>query len=342
MSVLPKLQNIRGPRRKLGVFIDLLMLGITVLDLLWLGFDTAYSSKIIRQFIDAILPFNYGPIHDNFYFYDSIVVTFFIVEFFGRWVFSIYRKDYDKWFFYPFFHWYDVLGCIPTSSFRILRLLRMVGLLYRLDHWKVIDLQNFAIYNKFKEYYEILLEEVSDRVAIRVLLEAKNELTTGKPLLMTIANDIVKPKQKTIANMIVGLIQRGITEQYPQYQKILEKHISEVVKTEVSTNKEVKQFTRIPILGGQIEETLNTAVSQIVFGVVNQLIEDTAEAKHQQVLKLAINSLLDVLLAEPPTTDRALGNEIIEESIDLIISRVQVQQWKEAAKLRKLNLENEI
>lgn len=329
---LPKIQNIKGSNRKIGVAIDLFMLGLTIFDLFWLMFDAAYSTRIFRRFVDSILPFDYNLIHEDFYFYDGIIVSIFITEFLGRWAWSVYKKHYDKWFFYPFIHWYDVLGCIPTGSFRILRLFRVIGLTYRLDRWGVIELRNYALYNKLKEYYNIILEEISDRVAVKVLSEAKEELNAGEPLLAAISSQVIQPKQKALSTMVANIIQRGIAEQYPQYRKLLERHIKTVVKNKVSGNGEVKQFTKIPVVGSQIESMLNSAVSQIVFGVIDQLIQDTAAAQNSQVLELGINSLIEVLLDQRLVQDRALGNEIIMESLDIVIARVQVQKWKENLK----------
>jgi hypothetical protein len=328
MSQLPQIQNIRGTGKRLGVAIDLFMLCLTIFDLFWLMFDAAYSAQVFRKFLDGILPFDYSPIHADFYLYDGIIVSVFIVEFIGRWVYAIYHKTYDKWFFYPFFHWYDILGCIPTSSFRMMRLFRVVGLVYRLDRWQVINLRNYAIYNKMLEYYNIVLEEISDRVAVKVLSEAKEELGAGEPLLAAISSQVIQPKRKALSNMITETIQRGLAEQYPPYRKILERHIKTVVKDKVSTNKEVRQFTKIPVVGSQIETMLNQSVSQIVFGVIDQLIQDTANPDNQKVLELGVNSLIEVLLEQQKIPNRAIGNEIIMESIDIIIERVQVQKWK--------------
>ena len=77
------------------------MLWLTVLDLCWLMFDAAYSTQTIRHFVDAYSPFDYSPIHQDFYFYDSFIVTIFIVEFVGRWAYAIHRQQYGKCFFIP-------------------------------------------------------------------------------------------------------------------------------------------------------------------------------------------------------------------------------------------------
>ncbi len=323
-----KPQKIKGLTSKIGVVIDLLMLGLIILDLFWLMFDALYQTQTIRQIVDAILPFDYSPIHQDFYFYDGFILSIFILEFAGRWLFSIYKKHYDKWFFYPFIHWYDLLGCIPTSSFRILRLLRIISLVYRLHRWKVIDLEKYTLFKILKQYYQIALEEVSDKVVVTVLNQAQNEIVQGKSLSLAIITEVIAPKKEELSLTISEIVQDGIREKYPQYQKILQNHITTVVKKEVGENKEVKQLGKLPIIGQQIEINLQTAISKIVFGVIDHLVLDAAKAENAAMIQLISNSVLEVLLEHNKLKNNELGNEILIKTIDLIRERVEIQQWK--------------
>jgi hypothetical protein len=325
--MLPRFQNIKGPLNWLSVITDLLMLGLTIFDLAWLMFDALYSTQMVKDLIDPILPF-YNSIHEDFYFYDGIIVSIFILEFVIRWLVSIQQKIYAKWFFYPFVHWYDVLGCFPTSSFRILRLFRIIGLTYRLHHWKVVDLNNYALFNTLGYYYNIAIEEISDRVVIKVLSEAKNEINRGQPLNEAILKDVVQPRQAVLAKLISKSLQEGIQAKYPEYQKLLKKYVIKTVENTVINNPEVQQIKRIPVVGAPMQKALNTATSQIVFGVVDQLISDLSATENQAMVTLVAESILEVFLQQQSSKSAELTNEIIVESIDLIVKRVQVKQWK--------------
>jgi len=325
--MLPRIQNIKGTSNWLSVILDIFMLGLTIGDLIWLMFDALYTTRTVKAFVDPILPF-YESIHHDFYFYDGIIVTIFVTEFLSKWIIAIYKGQYGKWFFYPFIHWYDVLGCFPTSSFRILRLFRIIGLTYRLHEWKVIDLNNYALFKIVGHYYDIAIEEISDRVVIKVLSEAKEEVKRGQPLADAIAEQVIKPKKSDLAEMISIVIQDGIRDKYPQYRKLLQKHIAHTVKDVVSKNPEVQQLELIPLIGNQIQKSLSTATSEIVFGVLDRLLEDAGDETSQEMISLILDSVIDVLLHHKSLKNSALGNEIIAESIDLIVKRVQVKQWK--------------
>lgn len=310
-----------------GVIIDILMLILTGVDLIWLMFDALYTNKAIQNFVDPILPF-YKEIHNNFYVYDGLIVSIFMGEFLLRWVMAILQKRHAKWFFYPVVHWYDVLGCFPTSSFRILRLFRVIGLVYRLHKWKVIDLNNYTFYKTLVHYYNIIIEEISDRVVITVLSEAKEEIKRGQPLSDAIAEQIIRPQKTAMAQAIGEIIQEGIRAKYPQYQKLLQKHITQTVQEVVRNNQDVKQLERIPLVGTHLHETLHTATSEIVFGVLDRLIQDAASAESEAVWSVLIDSIIDVLLQQQSSPNKDFGNEIVLQTIDLIVNRVKVKQWK--------------
>ncbi|MCH2045281.1 MAG: ion transporter [Saprospiraceae bacterium] len=329
-SIRGRFKNVQGLSNWFSLVVDLLMIGLIIFDLLWLMFDSIFTVKSFQEPILKVLPW-YRDIHDDFLKYDGIIVSIFIAELLIRWVISVSKKEYAKWFFFPFAHWYDVLGCIPTSSFRILRLLRFYGLLYRLHKWDVINLNDYYLYRLFLKYYNIIVEEVADRVVIRVLSETKSELEEGVPITNALVKDVFSPKKEKIIHWMSAEVQKGILEKYHLYREDLESYIRETVCGSVVGNREVKRLKQIPLLGGQIETTLNKAVSGIVFGVVDQIFQDLGQANGEdsRLIEIIVEGVFDLLVREENFTKEALPTELITESIDLIIRRVNVKKWKE-------------
>src|SRR5690606_41794798 len=85
------------------------------------------------------------------------------------WILAIAVRDYPRWYFFPFAHWYDLLGCIPIAGMRFLRILRIFSILYRLKKYAIVDFSNSPVFRFFNFYYEVLLEELSDRIVVKVL-----------------------------------------------------------------------------------------------------------------------------------------------------------------------------
>jgi hypothetical protein len=326
MTLKERFKNIKGPLNWLGLLVDINMLFLTVVNLAWLMFDAIYNMPTIQKLVDPVFPF-YRHIHENFYFYDGIVVSIFIAELLARWVVAIYKKKYKRWFFYPFIHWYDVLGCVPTGSFRILRLFRILSLTYRLHYWQVIDLNNYVLFNTATYYYNGAIEEISDRVIIKVLDRAKDQIQHEDPLTDAVIRKVILPRKAELAQMIGQSIQSTLSEQYPQYSKLLKQYINQTVQSVVSNNPEIRQIERIPIIGPQLEKTLNQATSQIVFGVMDQLVKDAVDPKNERTICVLVDSLLEIILHQQLQYNK-LSNEISSEAIDLIIERLRVKDWQ--------------
>lgn len=324
---IKRLKNIRGFSNWLGLIVDIGMILLVVFDLLWLMFDALYAMEGVKSFIDYYFP-SYEGIHRWFYVYDGIVVSIFVLEFFIRWTFSIYKKQYAKWFFYPFANWYDILGCIPTGSFRILRLFRIIGLTLRLHKWRVIDLNEYYIYKVLLHYYNIIVEELADKVVVKVLEETKEEMQSGTPLTDAIAEKVIEPKKAAIVAWTTEHIQTGLQLKYSDYRTEIESYIQEIVDASVKNNKEIKQIDKIPLFGGHIQNSLNSAISNIVFGVIDRLILDLADPEKGTTISTAVDAIIDILLDNHHFDRTSLPTEIILDAVELIISRVQVKKWK--------------
>ncbi|HBZ99013.1 MAG TPA: preprotein translocase subunit SecA, partial [Pseudomonas sp.] len=51
-------------------------------------------------------------------------VAVFLLDVLLGWTVALFERRYARWYYYPFAHWYDVLGCIPLAGVRWLRGLR--------------------------------------------------------------------------------------------------------------------------------------------------------------------------------------------------------------------------
>jgi len=113
------IKNLRTSHQTIWFVLDALMLLLLVINLLWLTFDSLYATALVSDFLTQQMPSfadAYNPIHKNFLFYDLIFVSIFLSEFTVRWVHAVYAHTYRRWYFYPFIHWYDLLGCVPASG----------------------------------------------------------------------------------------------------------------------------------------------------------------------------------------------------------------------------------
>ncbi|MFN2335307.1 MAG: hypothetical protein ABR550_12900, partial [Wenzhouxiangellaceae bacterium] len=159
-------EKLRSSSQTSWLVLDLFMVLLVVVNLVFILFDTLYGTSAFRGLLDGSLPafsaFYNEQIHAHFLYWDLIFIAIFISEFCFQWVVAVRKRTYARWYFYPFLHWYDLLGTIPIGSFRLLRFLRLISLIIRLQKMGIIDLTNTRIYQFFKFYFEAFIDEVSD------------------------------------------------------------------------------------------------------------------------------------------------------------------------------------
>lgn len=317
-----------------GFFVvDIIMMILVTVNLLWIIFDWLYMSSGFRSALDSVAPqlnaFYGDRIHENFVLYDLIFVAIYLIEFTIRWIIAIVNRTYHRWFFFPFVHFYDLLGCIPIGPFRFFRLIRVVSIMYRLHRLGVIDLRQTFLFSTIIKYWNILVEEITNRVVVNMLQGVQSEIRHGHPVADRIMDQVVRPRKDRLAEWLSRRIQHVTSQNFYQNRELMRNYITGLISEAVDQNQEIKAIARIPIIGKQLSSNLERAIIDIVYSVMTQVVEDIATADHNQlVYEITDSAFDDVMSAE---RDRSLNNmilEMVDQSMDIIIEKAQVQQWK--------------
>ncbi len=319
--------------QRLSLLVDVVMLVLIISNLALIVFDWGFESPIVQDFFQQFAPSFYtfynGTIHQNFFFVDLMFVSVFVLEIIIRWGMAIYRQTYHQWFFYPFVHWYDVLGCIPVSSFRSLRLLRIVSMIPKMQRLGLIDLRRTFLYRTFSKYGGIVVEELSDRVAIRILDAVKNEIRGGHPVLDQITKEVIQPQRERLIQSVTHRLQEATAKAYGTYQGDFREYVEEVIAEAVDRNQEIGTIASIPGVGPTMASLLERAISDIVFNVIDQMMADVASLENDKVINQITSISTDALLtSEYDQRLNKLTQSILLQSIDLIKEHVEVKQWK--------------
>ncbi|MCK5210900.1 MAG: hypothetical protein KAQ79_22880, partial [Cyclobacteriaceae bacterium] len=235
------------------VFIDIFMMVLLIINLSLIIFDWIFSISLIGQILQEHLPdfysIYYDNIHINFSTIDLAFVAVFLSEFIFSWILAVIQKIYHKWFFYPFLHWYDLVGCIPVGSLRFVRILRVFSILVRLQNLKIIDLTDTYIYTSLKKYYGIVVEEVSDRVVVNILEGVQDEISSGGPLVDSIINEVIRPKQHLLVEWISRRLENALERDVLVRKHEIEEYVNTLISDALRNNSELKTINQVPVMG---------------------------------------------------------------------------------------------
>lgn len=309
-----------------GVAVDIIMLVLITVNLALIIFDWLYGVENIQYLLSRYLPAffaYYGPnVHERFNEIDLAFVTVYIIEFCAMWLIAIMRKRYHRWFYYPFIHWYDLLGCIPVGSFRWLRVLRVFSILVRLQQLGWIQLQNTYVGGLVIKYYKALVEEISDRVVINVLDGAQKELTMGSPLLERILDKVLAPRKQALLHLACNQIADGVKKAHTAHRNKLEAYLGQITDEVLANSTAGRQLRVLPFASRIIRQQ----VRQIGLALVDGIAHDVSNPDNHEKLVELLDSIIKIETEEPLTP---LIQDIIYDVIEQIKAQVAIKQWRQ-------------
>ena len=320
---------------RLKLTYDILMIIAISIDLLLISIDailmSGFSSNVAGWLaLSDTLNWYRNTVHDPLRTAGGFFTIFLILDLLLRWAVAIKRKVYYRWFFFPFVHWYEVLGCFP--QLRALRLFRVVVIGRRLYQLGYQVLPQPWI-DRIKFYIDLLLEELSDRVILTTIDNFRQQLTNPETHKSFIESTIARNRHE-IEAALLSLLR---TELAPKLQALTASSggsnmiagaMGEAIKEGLANTPELRRYLRmIPIAGGLIESQLQHVGHNIGENVVIALNERLLDAEHLDALMVAIASGV----AQIDTNNTALDtliSSIIDDGLTQFEAQIKVQQWK--------------
>lgn len=319
---------------KLALLYDILMLLVIVIDLSIISLDLILMSKFAGQIAEWLhlsqqLAFYIDNIHYPLRVLGGFFTLFLIAELAFRWLLSIISKEYTRWFFFPFIHWYEVLGCFP--QFRALRLLRAFFIgrkLYQLGY-QVLP-QKWIDRGKF--YYDVLFEELSDRVILTATDNLRQQFADEKANQRFIEETIIKNRPQ-IQAMLSSTLKKELSPQLQQLAKSdtsreLSVQVGSAIQDALSNTPELRRYLRmIPIAGGLIEGQLHSISQSIGENITQTLLAQLTQSHITDVIIDEVAKTVVNIDLNNPELD-ALVLAIVNDGLTAFEQQVKVQQWK--------------
>lgn len=332
MSVRLHPEKLRFNLDTIGFSIDMAMIVLVIANLGLIIFDWFFAMEWLQQQLAQWLPtfftFYRDTIHADFVFWDTLFVVIYLSEFVLRWAFAVGRRSYDRWYYYPFAHWYDLLGCIPVGSFRWLRILRLVSLLYRLQRHGLIDLSETWLGALLLRYYRVLVEEVSDRVVINVLEGAQRELRTDAPLVQRIETEVLLPRKRALLDFAAVTLIDAADHGHRQWRLALGGYIASLTREALTHTSVGATIHAIPGAGPRILASLSAQAEEIGLAFADQIIADLKNPAHRDTVDDVLESLIARAGGDRHTLDFLIRDTLLA-LLDQVKEQVAVKQWQQ-------------
>lgn len=262
-----------------------------------------------------------GRLLDRFWELDLPFLVVFWIEFCVRWALAVRRREHARWYLFPLFNWYDVLGLLPTAYFRVFRLLRLVSVYMRLRRSELSSIGRDVVSRTVAYVSGILTEEVSDRVALRILSELEEEIRDGTHV--RIARAVVQPRRARIRDAIAGELADLLSD-----RETLER-LRRLLRLNLDNAIERSESLRSLPLPAVVVRPVARTIGQVVLDTVVETVGETLSGEAgRAALAEVVDAALEELLAGPAVAEtEALAREISLAVIAHMKDVVAVKKW---------------
>ncbi|VEI32064.1 preprotein translocase subunit SecA [Stutzerimonas stutzeri] len=292
-------------------------------------FDSLFALQPVSAVLADLAPELHAryqqSVHANFQYIDLGFVAIFVLDVLLGWTVALFERRYARWYYYPFAHWYDVLGCIPLAGLRWLRVLRVGALLIRLQRLGLIDMRGWAIYGLFSRYYYLLIEELSDRVMVRLFGRLQQEIGASDDLSRRLLQEVVRPRKQRLLNDISRRLQDMLETGYRDNRGAIEGYVSQLIHQALQNNPEMHNLRRLP-LGNRLASTLDDALSNIAARLLQGAVEGMRGPQFQALAGNLADEFFDAWVYQDENTDLAL-EELLVDVIEVLKQQVLDRRW---------------
>ena len=261
-----------------------------------------------------------GNLTDHFWKIDLPFLLIFAADFFIGWILSVRRGTYATWFLYPMFHWYDLLGIIPLKQFRLFRLFRIASIYIRLHQSEYSKVGDDVVSRTVKYFANIISEEISDMVSLRILNETQSEIRSGTH--RKIIHSVASTHRDTLSRELANQVREILTseEVREQAKGFLDANLEQAVES--------ADALRLVPLPDVVLRPLVVTVGQVVFNAFADTLAATLSSEEgRATVEAMIGDAVDGLIEE--LTEGELEQIVTEISLQVI------EHVKEAVAVRK-------
>jgi hypothetical protein len=262
-----------------------------------------------------------GHLKDLFWLIDLPFLVFFWLEFGIRWTLAIRRRVHTRWFFFPILNWYDLIGLVPYTQLRIFRLFRVASIYMRLHRSDLTRVGQDAISRGVAYVSNIIVEEVSDAVAVRLLNEMQTEIRNGTA--RQIVDDLMETKRSEVEDILVVQIRQIVASEETQ------ERIRNIVRLNLDAAAASSTALRAIPLPRSILQRIVRATGEVVLGTILQSLDSTLQSEAgEKAARELVGGVLDKVIDGPLRSELdGLSKDVSLDVIERVKQAVVVKKW---------------
>jgi hypothetical protein len=238
-----------------------------------------------------------GRFVDRYFWIDAGFVAVFLIEFAVMWGRAIRRHGRDQRVLFPLYRWYDLVGCIPIQSLRLLRLIRIWAIYRRLVVSDLVAIGEGPISRLIDRYRNLISEEISDQVAERILTNIQAKIRAGSG--RSVIEQTLSPHKGDIQRVTIAALRklehRLLEERRPEWVAFL----TDIVEQTVTHSPEIRKLRQLPLVSGRIERLISRpSLEQMVDGSLDTFAEAVRHTLHADSGVAFVKGLVDDVLEE--------------------------------------------
>lgn len=314
---------LRKPTRKdlpmlwdgLMVYLALLNVGLILFDWTWEWLRPFYSERA------PWLVELYAPWHERFWLLDLPFLTLFATELLVRWIRAIRRNTYRHWFIFPLVNWFDLLGIVPLTGFRFFRLFRLVSIYVRLHRSELTSVGRDPLSRSASFLADVVTEEISDRVAVRILTLAQEEVRSG--VMPRILRQVLVPRRDEVREKITAKVSEIVAD--PE----LKERARKFLKVNLERSLDEAAVLRAVPLPKALLQPLVQVIGQAVYLSILQTLKGTLGSEEgQEALAELVDAVMDTFQEEIGRGEiEGLLEEALVDALEEMKTSVGIQRW---------------
>jgi hypothetical protein len=134
--------------------------------------------------------------------------------------------------------------------------------------------------------------------------------------------EVVMPQKEVIIEWLAGKVNEIIETIYPLRREQLRDYIDTIVSESINQDAKVAALEKMPVVGRPIVDVIESTVSDIVFNVLDRLV-DIGHEDTDMLVKELTDMIIEQVI-QPSQTLNDAGVNVVVEVIEVIKDEVEV------------------